>query len=46
MQKQLTFFFQQKISVYALFNDQNFNDMLTNDTVSFEPLGPGCLKQF
>ena len=46
MQKQLTFFFQQKISVYALFNDQSFKDMLTNDTVSFEQLGPGCLKQF
>ena len=28
MQKLLTFF-QQKICVYAIFNDQSFNDMLT-----------------
>ena len=27
------------ICVYALFNDQSFNNMLTND-VSFEQLGP------
>ena len=38
MQKLLTFF-QQNITVYALFNDQSFNDMLTNDVVSFEQLG-------
>ena len=31
-------FFSQNISVYAIFND--FNDMLTNDIVSFEQLGP------
>ena len=41
MQKLLTFF-SKKISVYAIFNVQSFNDMLTNDTVSFEQLGPGC----
>ena len=39
MQKLLTFC-QQNISVYAIFNDQSFNDMLTNDIVSFEQLGP------
>ena len=34
-------FFSKNISVYAIFNDQNFNDTLTNDIVSFEQLGPG-----
>ena len=34
MQKLFTFF-QQNISVYAIFNDQSFNDTLT-----FEHLGP------
>ena len=27
--------------MYAIFNDQNFNDTLTNDIISFEQLGPG-----
>ena len=27
-------------NVYAIFNDQRFNDTLTNDIVSFEQLGP------
>ena len=40
MQKLLTFF-SKNISVYAIFNNQSFNDMLTNDIVSFEQLGPG-----
>ena len=40
MQKLLTFF-QQKYRVYAILNDQSFNDTLTNDVVSFEQLGPG-----
>ena len=35
------FFFSKNISVYAIFNDQSFNDTLTNDIVSFEKLGPG-----
>ena len=39
MQKLLTFF-QQNISLYVIFNDQNFNDTLTNDIISFEQLGP------
>ena len=30
----------KNISVYAIFNDYSFNDMLTNDIVSFEQLGP------
>ena len=36
MQKQLTFFSAKNISVYAIFNDKSFNDVLTNDIVSFE----------
>ena len=36
-------FFSKNISVYAIFNDQSFNDTLTNGIVSFEQLGPGCL---
>ena len=44
MQKLLTFSFRKKkISVYAMFNDQSFNDTLTNDIVSFEQFGPGLL---
>ena len=39
MQNLLTFF-SKNISIYAIFNDQSFNDMLTNDIVSFEQLGP------
>ena len=34
-------FFNKNISLYAIFNDQSFNDTLTNDIVSFEQLGPG-----
>ena len=40
MQKLLTIFFSKNISVYAIFNDQNFNDTLTNDIVRFDQLGP------
>ena len=32
-------FFSKNISIYAIFNDQSFNDTLTNDIVSFEQLG-------
>ena len=39
MQKLLTFFFSTNISIYAIFNDQNFND-----TFSFEQLGPDHLN--
>ena len=31
--------FSKNISVYAKFNDQSFNDTLTNDVVSFEQMG-------
>ena len=40
MQKLLTFFFSRVISVYAVFNDQSFNDTLTNDIVSLEQMDP------
>ena len=36
MQNLLTFFSAK----YAIFNDQSFNDTLTNNIVSFEKLGP------
>ena len=39
-------FFCKNISIYAIFNDQSFNDRLTNDIVSFEQLGPGVLHLF
>ena len=34
-------FFSKDISLYAIFNDQSFNNLLTNNIVSFEQLGPG-----
>ena len=40
-EKAIQFFSAKKISVYAIFNDQSFKDMLTNDIISFEQLGPG-----
>ena len=40
MQKLLTFCSAKIICVYAIFNDQSFNDTLTNDIVSFEQMGP------
>ena len=39
--KSYSHFFSKNFSVYAVFNDQSFNDMLTNNIVSFEQLGPG-----
>ena len=33
-------FLSKNISIYAIFNDQNFNGMLPNDIVSFKQLGP------
>ena len=35
-------FFSKNISIYAIFDDQNFNYTLTNNIVSFEQLGPAC----
>ena len=31
------------MGTYATFNDQSFNNTLTNNIVSFEQLGQGCL---
>ena len=39
MQK-LFFFFSKNITIYAICNDQSFNDTLTNNIFSFEQLGP------
>ena len=36
----------KNISVYAIFNDQSFNDTLTNNIVSFEQLGLGQYPDF
>ena len=33
-------FFSNNSSVLSIFNDQSHNDMLYNDIVSFEQLGP------
>ena len=44
MQKLLTSF-SKNISVYPVFNDQNFNNTLTNDIVSFEQLGPDLSRK-
>ena len=43
MQK-LLIFFSKNISIYAIFDDQSFNDNLSNDIASFEQLGPGYLN--
>ena len=40
----LLIFFSKNISIYAIFNDRSFNDMSTNEIVSFEQLSP-CLKE-
>ena len=38
--KSYSHFFSKNISLYAIFNDQSFNDTLTDDIISFEQLGP------
>ena len=38
-------FCSKNISLYAMFNDQSFNDTLNNDIVSLEQLGPACLSE-
>ena len=38
--KSYSHFFSKNISVYAIFDDQRFNNILTNDIVCFEQLGP------
>ena len=37
--KSYSHFFSKNLSVYAIFNDQSFNNTLTND-IRFEQLGP------
>ena len=41
--KSYSHFVSKHLSLYAIFNDQSFNDMLTNDIIGFEQLGPGFL---
>ena len=36
--------FQLNIRIYAIFNDQSFNDMLINDIVNFEQLDPELFR--
>ena len=38
--KSYSHFFSKNISIFAIFNDQSFNNMLTNNIVNFEQLGP------
>ena len=38
MQKLLTFLFNKNINIYAIYNDQSFNNTLTNGFISFEQL--------
>ena len=40
--KSYSHFFSKNISLYVIFNNQSFNITLTNNTVSFEQLGPEC----
>ena len=42
--KSYSHFLSKSISVYDIFNDQSFNNMLTNNIVSFEQLGPEKLS--
>ena len=37
-------FFSKNVSVYAIFDDQTFNDTLTNDIVSFEQQDPALYE--
>ena len=39
-------FFSKNISVNALFIDESFNHMLTNDIICFEQLSPGVFSSF
>ena len=39
-----THIFSKNISVYDIFNEQSFNDTLTNSIISFEQLGPDVDK--
>ena len=39
--KSYSHFFSKNISICAIFCDQSFNNMLTNNSVCFEQVGPG-----
>ena len=39
-------FSSNSISIYAIFDDQRFNNMLTNDAISFKQLGLVVLQPF
>ena len=39
----VSIFFSKNIRVFAIFNDQSFNNILTNIIISFEQLGPGWM---
>ena len=43
--KSYSHFFSKYISIFAIFNDQSFNNTLTNDIVSFEQLSPVLSSQ-
>ena len=44
--KSFSHLFSKNISVYAILNNQSFNDTLTNDIASFEQLGPDGKKKY
>ena len=44
--KKCHIFFIKNISIYAILNDQSFNETLTKDIVSFEQLGPDIFLFF
>ena len=44
--KSYSHFFSKNNSVYAIFNNQDFNDTLTNGIVSFEQLGLDILTLY
>ena len=41
--KSYSHFFSKNVGIYPIFNDQRFNDTLTNNIISFEQLGPEVL---
>ena len=43
--KSYSHFFQQNIRIYAIFNDQSFNETLTDDIVSLEQAGPDVVSK-
>ena len=43
--KSYSHFFSKNISIYAIFNDQRLNNMLSNGIISFEQLGPDWMNK-